>query len=101
MSSYLEIRGNKLKENCQYLLKKCSEMEINLTAVVKCFSGNREMVQLMVEAGIKSIADARIQNLADLDDIDVEKILLRMPSYEELDDIAEYVDITMISEIDG
>lgn len=96
----LTIDTAKLSHNTTEVIKLCERKNITAMAVTKLFQGNPKITQLMVDAGIKCIGDARIQNLIRLKDINAEKVLIRLPMLNEIDLLVEYADISLNSEIE-
>lgn len=96
----LTIDTNKLMHNTKEVIKLCERKNITAMAVTKLFQGNPKIAQLMVDAGIKCIGDARIQNLIKLKDLNVEKALIRLPMLNEIDLLVEYADMSLNSEIE-
>jgi len=75
----LLVNLNKLRHNINTMINLGSKYGINITAVTKVFCADREIVKAILDCGIKSIGDSRIQNLKKIKDYDVKKILLRIP----------------------
>lgn len=96
----LTIDTAKLAHNTKEVIKLCERKNITAMAVTKLFQGNPKITQLMVDAGIRCIGDARIQNLIRLKDIKAEKVLIRLPMLNEIDLLVEYADISLNSEIE-
>ena len=95
----LEIDINKLKHNVKIISHMCHDKNISLAFVTKSFCAREEIVEKLVEEGIDYIADSRINNLKKLKDIDLPKILIRIPMISELDDVIKYSDISFNSEL--
>lgn len=95
----LEIDINKLKHNVKIISHMCHDKNISLAFVTKSFCAREEIVEKLVEDGIDYIADSRINNLKKLKDIDLPKILIRIPMISELDDVIKYSDISFNSEL--
>lgn len=96
----LTIDTKKLAHNTKEVIALCERKNITAMAVTKLFQGSPKIAQLMVDAGIKCIGDARIQNLIRLKDINVEKALIRLPMLNEIDLLVEYADISLNSELE-
>lgn len=96
----LTIDTDKLSHNTKAVVEMCKRKNIKAMAVTKLFQGNPKIAQLMVDAGVECIGDARIQNLIRLKDINVEKVLIRLPMINEIDLLVEYADISLNSEIE-
>lgn len=100
MYPQLEINLNKLNHNASILAKKCSEKGIEAAAVTKVYCAFPQIVKALSGSGIKYLADSRIENLKKLEDINLPKILLRIPMISEIKDLLKYVDISLNSEIE-
>lgn len=91
---------NKLKHNVATILTQAKEKNINISAVVKGMSAWPDVVEVIVQSGVTSIADSRILNLKKISSISVEKILLRIPMKSELNDVVKFANISLNSEIE-
>ena len=96
----LEIDINKLKNNVKIISHMCHEKNISLAFVTKSFCAREEVVDKLVGQGIDYIADSRINNLKKLKDINLPKILIRIPMISELEDVVKYSDISFNSEFE-
>ena len=54
---------------------------------------------ILCESGIDLLADSRIENIKKLIDIKCEKMLLRIPMLSEVEDVVNYTDISLNSEV--
>lgn len=95
----LKVDMKKLESNARFLIQECNKFGINPMAVTKGFSAIPEVAQILVNAGINTLADARILNLKKLRHIECTKVLLRIPMLSELKDVVEFSDISLNSEI--
>lgn len=95
----LEIDINKLKQNVNVISHMCHEKNISLAFVTKSFCAREQVVEKLVEEGIDYIADSRVSNLRKLKDIDLPKILIRIPMISELEEVVKYSDISFNSEL--
>jgi len=95
----LEIDINKLKQNVKVISHMCHEKNISLAFVTKSFCAREQVVEKLVEDGIDYIADSRVSNLKKLKDIDLPKILIRIPMISELEEVVKYSDISFNSEL--
>lgn len=94
----LEVDINKLKNNVRVISRMCHEKKISLAFVTKSFCAREDIVVNLIDEGIDYIADSRINNLKKLKNIDLPKILIRIPMISELEDVVEYSDISFHSE---
>lgn len=96
----LTINKEKLAHNTRKVIGMCAKKNIKVVAITKLFQADPEIAQLMVENGIEFLGDARIQNLIKLKDVNAQKILIRIPMLNEIDQLVEYSDISLNSEIE-
>ncbi|MDX5700046.1 alanine/ornithine racemase family PLP-dependent enzyme, partial [Clostridioides difficile] len=95
----LEIDIEKLKHNAKLISQMCHERNIKISFVTKSFCAQKEIVEEICSEGIDHIADSRIQNLKKLQDINLPKILIRIPMLSELEEVINYCDISFNSEL--
>lgn len=96
----ITINLNTIKNNTISLVKLCHKRGISIAGVTKVFCGNPEIAKAYVEGGVDYLAESRIENLIKLKDIDIPKLMLRLPMKSEAEDIVEYADISLNSEIE-
>lgn len=96
----LTIDTKKLAHNTKSVVEICKKKNIKAMAVTKLFQGSPKITQLMVDAGVQCIGDARIQNLIKLKDVKAEKVLIRIPMINEIDQLVEYSDISLNSQLE-
>jgi ornithine racemase len=95
----VEVSLTKLRENSEVLTRMCKANGISMWGVTKCFCGIPEIAQAMVQGGAIMLADSRISNLKLLKDIAVPKVLLRLPMHTEVDEVVEYAQYSLNSEL--
>ncbi len=96
----VEVDLNKLKHNVSVLVNLCSKNGIDVAGVTKVFCGNPKIAKAYVDGGVKYLADSRIENLIKLKDIDLPKILIRIPMISEAEEVVEYADMSLNSELE-
>lgn len=96
----LEITLNKIMHNTKALVKMCNQIGIRVAGVTKVFCGYPEIAGAMIEGGIDTIADSRVENLKRLKSTRLPKLLLRLPMISQANEIVEYADISLNSEIE-
>jgi predicted amino acid racemase len=94
------IDTNIIKNNVSEVVKLTKEYGIELAGVTKGYCAYPEIVQAYVDGGVKYLADSRMINLKRIAHFDIPKIMLRLPMISEADDIIDYVDISLNSELD-
>ncbi len=90
----------KLAHNTRLLKDMCDKHRVKLAVVTKVYCGTPEIAEIQVAAGADYIADSRIENLKKMKDLEVPKILLRIPMKSEVQDVVRYSDISQNSEIE-
>ncbi len=90
----------KVEKNTRIVADICSEKNVDIMGVTKVFCAQPEIVQAEINGGIKYIADSRIENLKKVKDFDIPKVLLRLPMKSQVDDVVDYADISLNSEIE-
>ncbi len=94
----IRINADKLTHNTKVLMEKCSALGVDIVPVTKVYCGMPEIAKASVAAGVKMLADSRIENIIKMKDLNVQKLLLRIPMMSQVDEIVEYVDISLNSE---
>ena len=90
----------KIRVNVNYLLDISKKSGIDLMGITKVFSGSVEVAKLYKECGVKYLGDSRIENLKLYRDIDIPKVLIRLPMKSQVEEVVKYCDISMNSEIE-
>jgi predicted amino acid racemase len=101
MSSRVEIDLLKLRNNVEVLMHLYASKEIGIMGVTKAFCGIPEIAQVLVDMGIRTLADSKIANLKKMRDakIKAEFVLLRTPALREVDQVIKYADISINTEL--
>lgn len=94
----IRINLEKLTYNTRVLMEKCKKLGIDVVPVTKVYCGVPEIANASVAAGVKMLADSRIENIIKMKDLKVPKMLLRIPMLSQVEEIVEYVDISLNSE---
>lgn len=95
----LEISLEKLRHNISIIAKTCNELGIQVVGVNKVSCGSCNIAQAMIDSGIEIIADSRMENIIRLKELEVKTMLLRLPMVSEIEDVVEYADISLNSEL--
>ncbi|MFH5796864.1 alanine/ornithine racemase family PLP-dependent enzyme, partial [Clostridium perfringens] len=87
----LEIDIEKLVHNASIVSDICKKNNMTVAMVTKVYCAIEEVVEEIVNKGvIDYIADSRIQNLKRLRNIEIPKILIRIPMISEVEDVVRY-----------
>lgn len=96
----VEISLDKIKHNTKRLVELCGKNEIEIAGVTKVFCAIPEVAKILADNGVKMLADSRIENLKEISHIKVPKLLLRLPMISQADEVVEYADISLNSELE-
>jgi len=88
----------KIRNNVKAVVKLCNKQDIHIAGVTKVFCGNPEIAKAYIDGGVKYLSDSRIENLIKLKELDIPKIMLRLPMISEVGKVVEYADISLNSE---
>lgn len=95
----IKINLKNIIDNIKNIKKLCDAQNIHLSVVTKLLVDNKEVVQAIVDSGVESICESRIQNLISYKDIQIEKWLIREPMLSEISDVVKYTDVSLNSEM--
>ena len=87
-----------IRDNTRTLIALCRQHGVEPVGVNKLSCEAANVARAMIDAGISTIADSRIQNLKKIADLPVDKLLLRLPQISLAHDIVAYADISLNSE---
>lgn len=90
----------KITQNTKIVADVLKTKEINMMGVTKVFCAHPEIAQAEIDGGIKYLADSRIENLMRLKSLDAPKVLLRLPMISQADEVVQYADISLNSELE-
>lgn len=99
MNPRIDIYLKKIKHNTELLVKKAECSSISLALVTKSFCALPEIIEVLVDTGIKYLADSRIENLKKMACFKPEKMLLRLPMLSQVEEVVRYADISLNSEL--
>ena len=98
----IEINLDKIKHNATTLKELYELKGIQITGVVKGVFARPEVVKVLIDSGIKTIADSKISNIEKMKKAKLQAtfILLRTPAMSEIQKVVEFADISMNTEIE-
>ncbi|MGM0396361.1 MAG: ornithine racemase Orr [Bacillota bacterium] len=94
------IDTEKLRNNVRTVVKIAAASHIAVAGVTKGFCGNPEIAKAYVDGGVAYLADSRLQNLKKLKDLNIPKLMLRLPMISEAEELVKYADISLNSEVE-
>lgn len=92
------INKEKFRHNLKTLLNMAHNRGISVMGVSKVFCADHNLVNIFIEEKIDYIADSRIENLASITS-KIPKVLLRLPSLTDSEQIVLNSDISLNSEL--
>lgn len=95
----VKINLEKYKHNVKTLHQLLQKNNISLMAVTKVFCAEQPFIDVLNEISVDYIADSRLLNLKNMD-TSLPKVLLRIPSLYETDDVVTFSDLSLNSEIE-
>ena len=96
----ININLLKLKENCLMMKKYARENGIKIVMpVIKVVAGDLKVAKIIDDCGFEYICDSRIENLKIYQNLSAKKVLLRLPSISEIEDVITYSDLSLNSEV--
>lgn len=99
MDPRVVINKKKLYDNSKVVVDMARKQGIDVYAVTKVYCGIKELAEESIRAGVVGIADSRVENLIQMKDLNVPKMLLRLPMGSESDQVVKYADVSLNSEI--
>ncbi|WP_438350302.1 alanine/ornithine racemase family PLP-dependent enzyme [Paenibacillus sp. FA6] len=97
----IEIDLAKIAHNATELKQLYNSKGIGIMGVTKVVCGSYTIAEVLVNNGIHTLADSKIQNLKILREakIRAQLVLLRTPALSEIDMVIQYADISMNTEL--
>jgi predicted amino acid racemase len=97
----IEIDLAKIAHNASKLKALYHSRGIGVMGVTKVVCGSSAIAEVLVNNGIETLADSKIQNLKSLRESGVRArlVLLRTPALSEIDLVIQYADISMNTEL--
>ncbi len=98
----LEINLDKIQHNARTLAKRLTKQGISVTAVMKASLGSPEIARVVLDAGIGSIGDSRMENIEGMSrsGIKAPLVLIRSPMISDAHRVVHSADISLNSELE-
>lgn len=98
----LEISLSKIRHNASILIERLEAQNISVTSITKATLGSPEIVEALLEAGISSFGDSRIENIEKMRSCDVTTpiSLIRSPMLSQVERVVKFADISFNTELD-
>lgn len=98
--TFLEIDLDKVRDNSRIIVEKCRPLDIEVLGVTKGFSAKPRIVKAMVQGGISTLADSRLENIMALrkKGFTQDITLLRIPRISAVKKVIAFTDYSVNSE---
>lgn len=94
----LLIDAKKVEENVRAVVALCAEHGLRVVGVTKDTCCDPAVARAFVAGGVSAIADSRVDNLLRIQDLPVEKWLIRIPAPSDAERIVRCCDLSLNSE---
>lgn len=95
----LEINLSAIYQNASIIIEKAKGKGIFIDGVTKVTLGDPKIAEVLIKAGVRGISDSRIENIKRMNKLKTEFTFIRLPSFSEIKDIVNYVDVSLNSEL--
>ncbi len=97
----IEIELEKISHNATKIMTLCRAKGIRLTAVTKAVCGSPQIAKTFLDSGISSLGDSYIANIQNMREsgIQAQYILLRSPMPSNIQQVVEFADISLNTEL--
>ncbi len=98
----VEIDLGKIQHNARVLVKRLAARGISVTAVMKATLGSPEIANAFLEAGVKTLGDARIENITKMRQggVSAPMALIRSPMCSQVARVVKYTELSFNTELD-
>jgi len=98
----LEIDLRKIQQNASVLVERLASRGLSVTGVTKVALGNVEIARALLNAGVATIADSRIENIQKMRHAGIAAtfLLLRTPMISQIAQVVEHADISFNTEME-
>ncbi|MGE5305193.1 MAG: alanine/ornithine racemase family PLP-dependent enzyme [Alphaproteobacteria bacterium] len=98
---YVTIDVAKIEHNARAIVELCRTYGLSLVGVTKCACGYPEIAQAMMRGGVSLIGESQLENIQRIKAaaMDSPCMLLRLPSPSEANQVVEWTDVSLNSEL--
>jgi len=98
----IEIDLYKIRHNARSLVEQLSSLGISITGVTKAFLGSPEIANTLLQTGIHSLGDSRIENIDTMRraNVNATMTLIRSPMLSQVDRVVALVNVSFNTELD-
>jgi len=98
----IEIDLDKIRHNALTLVEQLSSRGISITGVTKAFLGSPEIANTLLQTGIHTLGDSRIENVDTMRraNVNATMTLIRSPMLSQVDQVVTLVNVSFNTELD-
>jgi predicted amino acid racemase len=98
---YVTIDLDKIEHNARTIVDLCHGHGVTVVGVTKCTCGHPDVAKAMLRGGVVAIGESQLKNIQRLKSAGVPApcMLLRLPSPSEEDEVIEWADVSLNSEL--
>lgn len=98
----LEIDLGKIFTNASKLIKMLAPLGLSVTGVTKSTLGSADIAGTLVKAGVRGLADSRIENIESMEEAGIVAgmTLIRSPMLSQIERVVKHADISFNTEIE-
>ena len=98
----IEVDCERIKRNTEVIVKVCAERDIEVVGVTKACCGHPEVARAMLAGGVNMLAESRLKNVQRLREagIDTDIMLLRLPCLSEVDEVVQFTQVSLNSQVE-
>lgn len=101
-SAKIQIDTRKVEDNSRVIAELCAAQGVEVAGVTKAVCGLPEVAQAMLNGGVASIGESRLDHVVRLqrNHVLAPKMMLRLPSLSNAQDVVALTDISLNSELE-
>lgn len=101
MNAYprINIHLDTITDNTKNMVSVCANHNVKPAGVTKLACALPEVANAILAGGITLLADSRLSNLKKIKHLRAQTLLLRLPALSEVEDVVEFADISLNSEL--
>ncbi len=98
----LEIDLDKIRHNARTLVERLTDRGISVMGVTKATLGSPEIARALLQAGVSSLGDSRIENIETMRraQVPASMMLIRSPMLSQADRVVAQADVSFNTELD-
>jgi predicted amino acid racemase len=97
---YVTLDLDKIEHNARSIVELCRKHGLSVVGVTKCTCGHPEIAKAMMRGGVSLIGESQLENIQRIKAaVQAPCMLLRLPSLSEVEEVVEWADVSLNSEL--